>query len=254
MANASRASPRLCLQEIDLKDGLMRSLSRGARTVADQFRRDVATRWLVTLIVAANAIAIGMPAVMELNGLKPPRHLDPMVDGSFPEYLNYVQTLACALFVALRWWRDRMAVLLALAVTLVIVFVDDAFQYHERMGSFLAGTLGLPALPTLRAQDTGELLAMAIEGAIVVPLLAYGLTRPGAFDSGQAPLLIACLGLFIFCGAGIDMLHVATNSQLVGYLEDGGEMLAMAAACAIAFAFLRVVPGRQPEAAAVVHQ
>lgn len=214
------------------------SVDTGLDVVVQQLRSDDATRWVALIVLGINVLPTLVFSIMNLAGVRYD-YLNPMEDRSVPEYINYAQTLACAVLLVLSWLRSGKHILLALAAMLVAIVFDDFFRYHERAGVFLTHALALPALPGLRAQDSGELLAMAVEGLLFLPILGLCLLQRDALKSGEAVLIVGCMAGLVFFAAGVDVLHVVASSGLIGLIEDTGEMLSMACAFVVAFCFYR---------------
>lgn len=159
-------------------------------------------------------------------------------DGALPELYGYLLALIVAGGLVAAWWRTGVLAYAVGALAFVFVFADDAFMYHERVGRRLAARADIPALPGLRAQDTGELIAWGAAGLVLAALLAWSAAQRTGTTVRVLTLLggmIAALGVF---GAGMDMLHIYSGRGLFTYIEDGGELvvLALSAWAAIAVA------------------
>ena len=127
--------------------------------------------------------------------------------------------------------ENRRPILLFLAILMAFIWIDDAFRYHEVFGRHLRAWFDLPVLPGLREQDTGEIVAWAIAGFFLFPLLLYGLLSRQPGDLGVLALIAVGFGVLVVCGIFMDLLHIAVTSDFdlaVGVIEDGGEMLAIA--------------------------
>lgn len=159
-------------------------------------------------------------------------------EGSFSEQVNQgIAFFASAMFF-LAFLEYRSWNLLSLAALLAFIWFDDAARYHERIGGFLVSKFEFAAVLGLRPQDTGELLAWSLAAAALSALfiLSYWRRRPG--DWGILMSVLAAFLLLVFFGVVIDFLHILVPPNvelLVGVLEDGGEMLAVAliAICSI---------------------
>lgn len=149
-------------------------------------------------------------------------------------YLLGKWALASALMVWLHR-RQRQAVFLGLGLLFLYLFVDDAFQYHERVGNLLAKQLGLPSAWGLRGRDFGELLATAF---VVVPGLLVLAWAAVTGSPRTRSILKVFVGLFVLLacvGILADMVHVAVSGAegpagvflKLGFatLEDGGELI-----------------------------
>jgi hypothetical protein len=203
-----------------------------------------ARRFLATLL-ALNLALIALPVFLEgleILGLIPdtPRPLaHPGTDGSLPEMLNYAQSGLAALFLGLTWARTRSVVFLAWAAMFTFILLDDSLQYHEVFGAWLTDVLALPAFGDLRAVDTGEVLAWILAGAVLIPLAVAAVLRSGGLERGFGLLMLLIFGALVFFAVIVDMIHVLLPYRAVLLFEDGGEMLAVAAACVLALVWYR---------------
>lgn len=166
-------------------------------------------------------------------------------DRGAPEILNYGQTLLAASLFLLLYLRGRGAVFAGFALIYAVIA--------------LVAALDLPALPGLRPDDSGELLAWAVVGTPLLGVLGWGFAAGDRRARGLALLVAATLGLLAAFAVGVDMAHVALTSDAVGLpaalarmlgiapdlaakgidallmtVEDGGEMLAIALSASLA--------------------
>jgi hypothetical protein len=216
-------------------------------------RRDRALQIATFGAFSANLIAIAICAAIILLPRLWDIHLDLSerwdlaLDNGYPEMVMYATTLLTAGALFYTSLRRRAPWLLFFALLFVIAFVDDAMQYHEIFGDYLAVTLDLPSFGGLRPQDTGELTAWALAGLLlVVPFVAaWRAQRP--YQDGEAMVMFVLLGGLVFCGVVFDMLQIlywyGNIGTLLLFLEDGGEMLVMA--LTFSFAFSRALAARR---------
>lgn len=129
--------------------------------------------------------------------------------------------------------RERSGVLAAWAVAFGVLFVDDWFTVHERLGADIGRRIGT-------VYHVGELVWLLGAAAIVGGLtLVLHLHSRGTARAVSAVLVGLALGLFV-CGVVVDFLHgTVTGPALDPYvtvLEDGGEIVVMCAVVAFLFA------------------
>ena len=153
-----------------------------------------------------------------------------------PEIFQYLKEISIAGSCMWLWWHRRSsAVFAGFAGLYAWLFLDDAFQYHERVGLLLATYLDLApvasAIGDIRPQDVGEVLSLAAPLGLFVPLILYGYVKSDAFArraSRSFVGLVALLGIF---GVVVDTLDrfVAFEPIRRGvfHIEDGGEMFVM---------------------------
>ena len=157
-------------------------------------------------------------------------------DGSFPELFNYLKWAASAVACAYAFSRRDEVLYLVWAMLFFYFLLDDANQIHELLGSRLVTAFDLGPALALRGQDFGELIvslavAMVLLGAMAV---IYWRADNNSDDSKRfTQRQLPWLGVLIFCGVVVDMLHIQsgifgspTLTMVLGVVEDGGEMIA----------------------------
>ena len=161
-------------------------------------------------------------------------------DHSFGEYLEYSLTTASAGMLFVMWRRLGGFAYLANAVMMVWLTIDNAAEFHEAFGHWVAPFIPDPANSPVHANDIGEMLFFAMVGSIWLAGLASALlsARPKA---AVHSLYIAAgiFGAAVF-GVLVDMFtswgtHSIATTDFRAWLEDGGEF------AFINFTFLIVV-------------
>ncbi len=205
-------------------------------------------RWwlLPLLLLAADLVLMGIHfASHYVPALKQPR-LMVSNDWSYGEMLQYVKELAIAAIFVTLYLRRRAGLLLVWAALFALLLLDDALSLHENAGAMIRRGLELPSMFGLRGQDFGELAAVLPIGLLFALLLLVTFRRG---DPAARSLTLAMLALTgVLAGFGIvgDLVHswIPVHRWFFALLEDGGEMLAMTAIAALAYAELRRVPWR----------
>lgn len=110
-------------------------------------------------------------------------------------------------------------------------FIDDTFQYHERVGKIIATHFDIgryTLFEGMRPQDIGEALAILIPACTLSPPIIYAYTRSDTVErkcSHVFALLIVIFGTFSVI---IDIFgrYVALRpyANLVIHVEEGGEV------------------------------
>ncbi|MBC7289993.1 MAG: hypothetical protein H5T83_01480, partial [Actinotalea sp.] len=153
-------------------------------------------------------------------------------DGGWAEVWRSVKFLVAAAYLLRLMERvPRAPVLGAWAATLAVVVLDDLLRFHEDLGAWLVGRLGLEPVAGLRAQDVGELLAW---GAFVVVLgtaLVLAFRRSSAPARRGALVVGGAVAVVAFFAVGVDMVAIVVGDVLtdrgarwLALLEAGGEM------------------------------
>lgn len=163
-------------------------------------------------------------------------------DRSLAEIVGYGFSFLAAVLFFLVWMERQSRALMFLFLLMTFIWLDDAARYHERVGGWLSDALSLSAVGGLRAQDLGELLAWALAGIVLLSALVFAMMRRSPGDLGILGLVFMCFLLLVACGVVFDMLHVLAPFDLggvIGVLEDGGEMIALALIAIIAIGVAR---------------
>lgn len=164
-------------------------------------------------------------------------------DRSLSEKFNHGMLFLAAILFVLANYATHSRLALFLAALFAFAWFDDSSQYHERMGALLVGNLNLPSAFGLRAQDFGELLAWALATALLslLGVWAYRGRRDG--DGMVLRLILLPVIALLMCAVVFDMIHIVVQgnlaNRLLNILEDGGEMLAVAAIVTVALAVAR---------------
>jgi len=158
-------------------------------------------------------------------------------DGSWAEIVNYAMAIGAALLFFLASVRCGSRPLLFLCLLMAFICFDDAAEYHEAVGRFLRANFTLPALPGLRRQDTGELLAWTMAAMVLAIPLCFSLWHRRAGDLGLLALMSAPFAMLVVFAVFVDLANAALQDSLkltTDVIEDGGEMLSIACIVAIA--------------------
>ena len=174
------------------------------------------------------AIHVGDPTVPGMRGAR----YSLETDGGLAEFYQYMKE-AVARTVPADGGAARAASRPSLAWSGFFGFLllDDVLQLHERSGLWLGRQFGLPSIAGLRPEDFGELIVAGVVGASLVLVLAIAWWRdcePTWRMSRELLILTASLAV---CGVLLDSVHVVAYyrvpmlSDLLAFLEDGGELL-----------------------------
>lgn len=198
-------------------------------------------RTLLLLLIAADLAFIVLHVVYIETELLRGRPFSLEADNGLPEAYQYVKQYWTALLMVALFRRTRSVVYLGWTVVFSFLLLDDAFQFHEHFGKWLATNFAVPVAFGLRPDDIGELLFAASIGVVTVLLIGYGYWRGDAnarVVSRNTAVLIVLLAGF---GVGVDVVHVITYfkapllAQFLLIAEDGGEMLAVSLIAAYIF-------------------
>ncbi len=169
---------------------------------------------------------------MDLNTWGDLTNLLVTTEGGYSEYFQYFKYLMIIGCIAyLIMYKKRYGHFLWL-VLFTVFFFDDAFEFHERIGVFIAQTFDIQPIIGLRGRDFGELVYVTAVGTLflIVGILSWKKSSTRfKYISLDITLLV---GFFLFFGIGLDLAHAFSGENrylgfLLGLLEDGGEMLAL---------------------------
>lgn len=153
-------------------------------------------------------------------------------DGSIAESFNHGMAFAAAVMFLAAGTGARSRTCIVMAIIMMIAWFDDSAQYHERVGRLLP-----QHFPGLRnfgpgASTLAEMLAFLSIGIVCLGLALWAKQRFGPRDRFALHLVRWPILLLVACASLVDFVHSAlletSFEQLFLYLEDGGEMLAMA--------------------------
>jgi hypothetical protein len=218
------------------------------------YRSNRSTRIAVNWLLGTCLVLIAVSVAIDLLGflgiwMFPTSAFSLTIDRSIPEFYGYLMSLIVVVCLGLAFRRTRLTSTAFVAALYGFIVIDDAFEYHEFGGAALVDLLGLGTgvLPII----FGELLAWGLAALALGVFLLWCLRRRQPADLGVYLLFALILVATTVFGAGVDALHVLTSSSValglvLGWVEDGGEllMLTVAAACA-----LLLLPGASDTAA-----
>lgn len=158
------------------------------------------------------------------------------------ERFQHLKWVAACLMLLVLAKRRRAAIYAGWALLFAYFAADDSARLHERTGSWLVRVLDLRSFEDiylehfsyfyLRAQEFGELIVAAGLGAIVAVGLFIAWPGPDApRERTVTKRLLIWLFVLAFFAVGVDMLHTMVYEiyppaiELIGAIEDGGEMI-----------------------------
>lgn len=198
-----------------------------------------AARWALTsvcllLLIAADSVFVLIHLVHKYSPLLESKLYSLSSDGGYAEIFQYVKTFWIVLTLGLLWSRTRERAYAAWMVVFAYLLCDDALRLHERAGGFIARLLGYQD-GLIWAQDQGELTFTAAVGAVLLGSISIVYLRGTAEARNLSRDLALLLGVLVFFGVGVDMLHSLVQPEylkrILAVIEDGGEMYAMSVIC-----------------------
>lgn len=203
---------------------------------------------LAGVSVVGLALVVDMLRYLDVHHYRA-RFLSLTTDRGLPELVMDVLVLLAAFLTARLNLRTGLRGFAFVAGLLVFVALDDFFGVHERLGAFIASRIELPEIAGIAGNAWGELAFMLLFGIVCLPSLVWSIW--GLHPQNLAILVIYGVLLAVFAGfaAGVDVLHSLAQSsfidRLMGWIEEGGEILAMTSITMVAILQWRGRLGRQ---------
>ena len=149
-------------------------------------------------------------------------------DHSFGEYLEYALTSSCAVMLFIMWRRLGGFAYLANAAMMVWLTIDNALEFHEAFGHWIAPFLPVPATSPVHANDIGEMMFFTMVGGIWLLGLASALFGARARAAVHSLYIAGGIAMAAVFGVFVDMFvtwgpHTLAQTDFQAWLEDGGE-------------------------------
>jgi hypothetical protein len=162
-------------------------------------------------------------------------------DRGYAEVYQYIKFFWIFLnFISISFIQSKLSYL-TWASLFFYLLLDDSLSLHERLGKQVSSSLNFEDLMYLRSRDFGELLISFSVFLIFLILFAVVTSRSAKQFRKDSRILIVMLFGLAICGIGFDMIHVMVGSlpgsigrnlfDLMGILEDGGEMVFVSIIC-----------------------
>lgn len=151
------------------------------------------------------------------------------VDNNLPEFFLYLQELGIVIILFMLWRKEENLVYFAWALIFTYVLLDDSLLLHERIGVYLVDVFGVENNFGVRGRDITEVAVQLVFGTPLVGFAAWAHIARGDQTSRQTSMvLFLLLGLLATFAIIIDWFHVKImiegSKEIIGTIEDGGEM------------------------------
>ncbi len=161
------------------------------------------------------------------------------LDLGLPESYQYVKEFWIILLCILVTIGTGKFVYLIWGSLFFYLLLDDLFKVREDLGGFLSRALVFPTGLGVRAKDMAEFSVSTVVGLIFLILILSAYFKSDRLVRNNfLVLLVLTGGLFLF-GAVLDLLVIAVKGvilqQILGILEEFGEMLVMSLICWFTF-------------------
>jgi hypothetical protein len=222
-----------------LQSAVMRQIGelRRSWTDNDKARRGALLALLAGLSVVGLALVIDILRYLDFHHYNA-RFLSLTSDRGLPELVMDGLVLLAAFLTARLYFRTGLRSFVLIAGLLTFIALDDFFSLHERFGWHLANWLDFTEVMGIEGKAWGELAFMVLLGLACIPLFLWSIW--GLHPENLAILAIygALFAVFVGFAAGVDLLHGLAQSsfmdRLIGWIEDGGEILVMTGVAMVA--------------------
>lgn len=126
-------------------------------------------------------------------------------DWSHSEVFQYKYIAGLAILTQLAFTRSRRYA--AWTPVFFYLLLDDALQFHERMGGPLADSTNMPSVLGLRPKDLAEGLFTVVIAVVIVVLLAIGYLGADHLIKQHFRHLAFFVDVLGFFGVVIDVVH-----------------------------------------------
>lgn len=150
-----------------------------------------------------------------------PARLGLEYDYSFGNIYNFFKWLAVSFVFFALWTHGAQIIHASFSIIFMGVFLDDAFELHEKINSITSKGLGI------QANYAGVILLLGLT-VISGFLIFIAWRRSNKESRAQANIIIMLMGFLIFFGGAIDTLQSDLSGGLAygfGVIEDGLELI-----------------------------
>jgi hypothetical protein len=198
--------------------------------------------FILLLLIAADTAFVVVHLVHKHSTLLASDLYSLSKDGGYAEIFQYVKLYWIVIMLFALWSRTREPVYTAWMLLYAYLLCDDALQIHERVGGAIARSWGYGDAFSLEGKDFGELTLSAAFGLVFLGLISMTYLRSTQVARDASKDLALLFAILVFFGVGMDVLHTAVEvpsvKQLLGVLEDGGEMFTVSVVCWYVLKFL----------------
>jgi hypothetical protein len=192
-------------------------------------RRQLRDRTVLYVLLTIDVVMIGL-AILQGRGVIADPRFSLEVERGFPEWVQYVKYAVAALLLFRNARRGFGATAAVWASLFVVLLVEDSFQIHEHGGFRLSLLIALPQIGGMAPNQLGEVIVAATEGLVLIGALAWVLRSASAESWALSIVLFAGLLALTTFGVVVDAAHSLVDDRwfapALGYIEDGGEMIA----------------------------
>lgn len=142
-------------------------------------------------------------------------------DYSIANIYNFFKWIAVAFMLFALWTHSHQFIHAVLSIIFTIVFIDDAFEVHEKINSATANIIGIPA------HYAGAILLIFLSAAAGILVRAVW-NKSKKKSQLQARMILILMGCLVLFGGGLDTIQSNFSGNLayaIGVIEDGVELV-----------------------------
>ncbi len=190
---------------------------------------------LLILLIIADLVFVLLHILHVYTELLPTSLYSLTKERGYSEFFQFTKELWIVVLLILFAVRKRKWMYIVFSFLFLYFLLDDAFEYHENFGEFLAQFLQLQPALGLRAVDFGELIVSATFGLLFIIALGLSYSQSTPKIKSIARYLFGLILLLAGFGVALDMLGIMIEQsnieEILIIFEETGEMMVMSIIC-----------------------
>ncbi|TRD15641.1 hypothetical protein [Palleronia caenipelagi] len=179
-------------------------------------------RNLFFVLLTFDLLLIGFHLLMLADVAPAIREMEVTREDGWPSYYLFVKWLVSGMLLTTAAMKGLRG-MGPLAAVMFILFLDDAFRGHEKLGDDLEEAGLVPADAGL-----GEVAIAAMMGLLFLALIFVAYRRAATATRPSVLIFAVLILLLATAGVGIDYVHAFTTGfleKVIGIAEDGLELI-----------------------------
>ncbi len=149
-----------------------------------------------------------------------------------PELFQFLKYMFILTLIATYILKNKWKSYVALFILFLTFFMDDLFQLHNLVASYIATVFQLKESWGLKGQDLGYIIYILCLGVIVLSISWFGFFKTSNKTRNGYKTIMLLVFLFLFFGIIMDgvnhfMTYTYGPQILFTVIEEGGEMIAL---------------------------
>lgn len=179
-----------------------------------------------------------------LEGIPFPTWFDLTLEFAFGEIWEYCLCAIAGIFLLWKFGKYREPILAALGCVFAWLTLDNMLGLHEASGEFLAPLFPFAAATAAGPEHFGELAMLTAVGLLILAAVIHTAPRSSEHANIQSLAIVVVLACSASFGVVLDFAKqffpdiAPMAGIMLGFLEDGGEMVLISIAAALAISFV----------------